>query len=284
MPWGRLDDHAWQNEKLIGLSNAAHRLYWVAISFAASEWPHGAGRLSPARARSLARLHGVCSADDEAIDGVVDELVEKRCWIRLPRMFAIHDIKRYMPPADLSAKRASAGRKGRNARSTNESALAIAEQLPSKRQALAEQTSSSGIPYPVPGLTPLSPNGDIVPLHPVVDGSSTATSKGNGSKHRPPDDEVARTVFAAWVGSTGRSDCKLTEGRRAKIRARSREGYPLADLVDAVRGWKHDPWPERPRNNDITQLLRDGSQVEKFRDLERGVGRAVLPAGSAWEA
>jgi hypothetical protein len=90
-------------------------------------------------------------------------------------------------------------------------------------------------------------------------------------------------IFDAWVQSLPedrRARVKLTAQRRQKIRARLRE-YPLPDLLDAVRGWVNDPWPDRPLQNDLAILLRDGAQVEKFRDLwQLGVPRRrVRPKG-----
>jgi hypothetical protein len=95
-------------------------------------------------------------------------------------------------------------------------------------------------------------------------------------------DDVNR-IFEAWrdsVGATGR--VKLIPKRRRVIEARLREGYPVPDLIDAVRGWPNDPWPERVNFTDITILLRDGAQVEKFRRLwQEGPPRVrVKPRGA----
>lgn len=81
-------------------------------------------------------------------------------------------------------------------------------------------------------------------------------------------------VFAAWCESTGRdsSRTKLTRAREAKIAARLAEGYSVDDLVAAVRGVALSPFhmgenDRRQKYDDIVTVLRDGSQVEKFRDL-----------------
>jgi hypothetical protein len=74
-------------------------------------------------------------------------------------------------------------------------------------------------------------------------------------------------VFEAWRSDTGHPGAKLTDNRRRKITARLREGYTVAELLLAVQGWRHDPWPDRRQHNDLVVLLRDGAQVEKFRDL-----------------
>lgn len=75
-------------------------------------------------------------------------------------------------------------------------------------------------------------------------------------------------VWEAWVASTGHTGCKLDEKRRRVIRARLTD-FPLDDLIDAARGWENDPWEGRKQQNELKILLRDASQVEKFRDLWR---------------
>lgn len=82
------------------------------------------------------------------------------------------------------------------------------------------------------------------------------------------------TVFAAWCAATGRdaSRTKLTRSRLAKISARLAEGYTEEDLVAAVRGVALSPFhmgqnERKQRYDDIVTILRDGPQVEKFRDL-----------------
>jgi hypothetical protein len=64
-------------------------------------------------------------------------------------------------------------------------------------------------------------------------------------------------------------------------------GYPLADLLDAVCGWKRSPHHrgENDRGkpyNDLELLLRDSKHIEEFRDLERkGGGRRQRMPGEA---
>ena len=118
MSWGRIDDDAWENEKLIGLTDPAFRLLWVSISFVAGEWSKGGdGKLSHSRLSALARMHGNASA----IDAAIAELCRARCLDkRSASEYRIHNVERYMPSADLSLKRSEAGRRG--AASTNSKA------------------------------------------------------------------------------------------------------------------------------------------------------------------
>lgn len=79
--------------------------------------------------------------------------------------------------------------------------------------------------------------------------------------------EETSEVFKVWLDSLPEgSRRKLTPERRIKIQARLRE-YPFPDVLAAVRGWVYDEWSDRPKHNDIVILLRNGRQLEKFRDM-----------------
>jgi hypothetical protein len=81
-----------------------------------------------------------------------------------------------------------------------------------------------------------------------------------------------KAVYDAWKADTGRNGTtKLTDDRRTKINARLDDGYTVDQLVTVVTaGWRADPWKERVSQNDLTILLRSGSQVEKFLELAAG--------------
>ena len=69
------------------------------------------------------------------------------------------------------------------------------------------------------------------------------------------DRDAVEQVYRAWLDSGGWTSGQrdLTEQRREKIRARLKH-YPLADVIDAARGWVNDPWPERINQADLTIL------------------------------
>jgi len=89
----------------------------------------------------------------------------------------------------------------------------------------------------------------------------------------------AEQVFEAWR-AMWHPTAKLTRERSAKIEARLREGWSLGDLVEAVTvGAERDPWVERhvALNDDIKNLLRSGSAVEKFLGLAREPASTLPP-------
>lgn len=91
--------------------------------------------------------------------------------------------------------------------------------------------------------------------------------------------ELEQQVFEAWLESTGRTTRTLFEAKRHRVVRKALKMYPLDDVLDAVRGWRHSAH-HRGENatgtvyNDLELLLRDAKNIEKFRDLERG-GKVV---------
>jgi hypothetical protein len=91
---------------------------------------------------------------------------------------------------------------------------------------------------------------------------------------------IAR-VFDEYRAASGRSGRYVLSAKRRRIVAEALRQYPLDDVLDACRGWQHDPWPERPLHNGIEVLLRDSAHIEKFRDLWRHGAPAIrAPASS----
>ncbi len=78
-----------------------------------------------------------------------------------------------------------------------------------------------------------------------------------------------QAVYDHWRTARGKSDRryeKLSDGRRAKIKARLRE-FPAAELIRAINAVALDPWEDRPRHDDLTVLFRSREQVERFLEL-----------------
>lgn len=89
-------------------------------------------------------------------------------------------------------------------------------------------------------------------------------------------EDLVQLTFKTWADSKGGSRAKLDAKRRKAIDSALAD-YPAQDVLDAVAGWRNDDWADRPRYNDLTILLRNAGQIEKFRDLNRGK-KAAPPA------
>lgn len=107
----------------------------------------------------------------------------------------------------------------------------------------------------------------------VTDKTRQDKKKTTTSADKPPT--PARQIFDVWVEATGKNpkQTKFTDERRRLVNARLKD-WPVEDLTDAVRGWRHSPHhrgenDQRRVYNDISLLLRNAKQIETFRDLER---------------
>lgn len=110
-----------------------------------------------------------------------------------------------------------------------------------------------------------SPSSDSVPLFPTV--------IPNG-KEQPPRTAVEQ-VFDAWKASTKKTAATVLDPKRRALIIKALATYPIADVLDAVRGWEHSAHHRGENDggtvyNDLGLLLRDAGNIERFRDLARG--------------
>lgn len=110
----------------------------------------------------------------------------------------------------------------------------------------------------------------------------------------PAGSTAVEQVFEAWKRSAGKTNATKLDAKRRRCIQQALKQYPLADVLDAVDGWRFSPHHagqnERQQvYNDLTLLLRDADRIEKFRDLARGDGPAparaepkAFPALRAW--
>lgn len=186
-------------------------------------------------------------------------------------------------------------------------ALSTLEQLPDTRlvgelvhvaethaKPLADALSKR---YPTPPDTPSIPhrpgirdrtppadtpsNGNPELESPTSTSTSTSNSEENTTVEPTRLDQAKETrgqrerqVFEAWITATDRTDRTVFDDKRRRLIRRALDKFPLADVVDAVRGWRHSPHhrgenASATRFNDLELLLRDSAHIEKFRDLER---------------
>jgi hypothetical protein len=138
------------------------------------------------------------------------------------------------------------------------------------------------------GDTAMSPEPSLRTVH---DEPSDKTNVGTDLELHQPDtlpvsckqDDV-RTVFDAWVSicERDRSRTKLTADRRNKIKARLREGYTVDDLIATCHGVMRSDFHRGDNPNgtvytDIKTIFRDGSQVEKFSQMNEQQPRSKVP-------
>lgn len=92
---------------------------------------------------------------------------------------------------------------------------------------------------------------------------------------RPVISAEVRVVYEYWLAVMGKNPkrTKLTPERRRTIQARLRDGYPLDDMLSAIDGcfssdfhMARGEYRGRTKYNDLTLILRNGSNLEGFRD------------------
>lgn len=155
-----------------------------------------------------------------------------------------------------------------------------------------QKKRTSDIPAPPESTDlPLRDEGDSGRVV-VADESGPVVGEGVGvgegdEDHRPAEPSTAlalvenpsalpyvRTVFDAWIISTGRTGRTQLDHKRKRLIANALKAYPLQDVLDAVEGWKRSKWhrgenPNGTLYNDLELLLRDAKHIEAFRDFQR---------------
>jgi hypothetical protein len=115
-----------------------------------------------------------------------------------------------------------------------------------------------------PGLSPTptpTPNGLVSP-----DGLDAAQDRLKAGS--------VRRVFDAWIEAAGKTGATQLDSKRRSYIEKALKAFSEEDVIDAVRGWRHDPHNrgENDRGrafNGLHVVLRDAEQIERFRDLER---------------
>ena len=79
-------------------------------------------------------------------------------------------------------------------------------------------------------------------------------------------------VFNEWVKVTGKTGRTRLDNNRKNCIEKALAEYPLEEVVLAVQGWKHSAFHNGKNDqgkvyDEITLILRNASQIEKFRDL-----------------
>jgi hypothetical protein len=93
-----------------------------------------------------------------------------------------------------------------------------------------------------------------------------------------PEMPVLR-VFDEWCKAFNRGPRTALDGQRKQVIQRALKTYTADELVMAIQGYTHDPWPERKRRNEITLLLRDAQHIEEGMALMRRVDMTYTTRG-----
>lgn len=111
--------------------------------------------------------------------------------------------------------------------------------------------------------------------------AATIEPTGRGGVNiTPPEGEADRAdvmaVFQHWQAATAHERCKPDAGRLGHIRARLRDGFTPAELMDAITALASSDWhnggnDRGARYNDIRHALKDAVTVQRWLD-ERPAG------------
>ena len=128
-----------------------------------------------------------------------------------------------------------------------------------------------------PGVAPVQHNPLVEPpIDPSLNRDAPLALLSTAMPSTAPNDQ---RVFDAWIEATGKTGKTLLSDERRRLIRRALKSYPLEDVIDAVRGWRHSAYHMGDNDghvvyNDLSLLLRNAEKIEKFRDLERGTNTA----------
>jgi len=110
--------------------------------------------------------------------------------------------------------------------------------------------------------------------------SSSSSSSRKGKEFAKETEQVftlCRTLREERLGKRPGPPLQLTQARRSGIRARLREGFTVADLEDAARGFYADPWPDRDKHLNPVYCFKDDETVRRWMTAHRN-GAGTRPA------
>jgi hypothetical protein len=258
--WARFDDRFHENRKI---KRAWRRcpssigLHVMAITYSAGHLTDGFVDVDFVEDRMPAK---------RARQRAVEVLVDVGLWSPCDEGWSIHDFAEFNETkADIEERRdkkSRAGKIGAAKRWGDDSDIA---------PAIATATSTQDGAMAKNGTEPVTE--PVAVTDPREGADAPVDSRVDQAKGRLQVGAVQQ-VFDAWIESTGKTGRTMLTRKRRDLIARWLKTYAVDELIDAVRGWKHDPHNRGETNgtayNDIELLLRDAAHIEKFRDLERG--------------
>lgn len=105
--------------------------------------------------------------------------------------------------------------------------------------------------------------------------------RGDKKDHDAASAADVQRIFDHWKAARGKTRATLTENRRSKIKARLRD-FSADELTRCIDGVALDPWEDRPRHDDLTVVLRNSEQVEKFLSFHDQPGGKKAWNAEAW--
>lgn len=251
MTWVKLDDKFHRNPKILGLSDAAHRIYVDALSFC-GDMPEPNGYLSEQSAASFVKSRGKRLA-------VLDELVGVNCFERIFGGYLIHDFEQYLPKTSRDRTKAWRDRKREEAKRlgdasvTSQARHSDAGPQPyvtspnshrasrSRARATGLETTSTPAVTPEPDPEPDSKQrSDMhgVAINGVAPAPTSAAPSPQVQVLRLLDWLMAKHGWSTWSSLD-------TQKREAQLAIRIVElGIPVADLYRTLDAWWQETDPD----------------------------------------
>jgi hypothetical protein len=101
---------------------------------------------------------------------------------------------------------------------------------------------------------------------PTPRAADAAPEQGTGAEPGPDVPAAVRAVLEHYHARHPASR-PFTDSNRGKVRGRLRDGYSVADLCEAIDGNAADTWCVEHRKHELEYVLRNSSQVDRFRAL-----------------
>ncbi len=241
MTWGKVDDQLHSHPKATTAGCEAMGLWVLALSFCCAYTLDG--RVSRADARRIGGARGVVLAGKLVASGLWHE--EGDGWV-------FHDWSRYQPTrADVLAERerkANAGRLGGLAKAR--AVAAASSDSASNGIAAAKHVDTAAALLPIPSPIPEIRETSVPDVGPAM-----------------PD--RVREIFDHWLACWkrvvgGSNPPKLSDPRRAKIRARLTEGYTVEQVKTAIDAMWGSAFHVENRHYDIDLVCRSSTKLDAF--------------------
>lgn len=252
MTWAKIDDHANEHPKLLKAGAKASWLWACALMYANRQRPK-TGRIPKEMVTVL--YPGVGKREAK-------RLVDVGLWLDEGDHYQIHEYYGWNPEiADLSEKRAEAGRKGGKAsgkaRKSKQTTKQLASETGSKpRHVASNDEANFASEIEAAGstttTTPLDP-----PLPPLRDPLADSLNPAE------QDPEVC-AVFADYCDACDITNARLDthDKRAAAIRDRMRQGWTRDRLRKVFQGAKLDPWLAGEVGLKLAVILGDAERME----------------------